>query len=94
MDINQLVGKCFYDVFESSKSIIKVDSVEIERKFGVESIILKGKSIKITEIGEEITLNCNKVYKIASICINELKEITLEEYKKKKFEFLYKVSKF
>lgn len=94
MDINQLVGKCFYDVFESSKSIIKVDSVEIERKFGVESIILKGKSIKITEIGEEITLNCNKVYKIASICINELKEITLGEYKKKKFEFLYKVSKF
>lgn len=94
MDINQLVGKCFYDVFESSKSIIKVDSVEIERKFGVENIILKGKSIKITEIGEEITLNCNKVYKIASICINELKEITLEEYKKKKFEFLYKVSKF
>lgn len=94
MDINQLVGKCFYDVFESSKSIIKVDSVEIERKFGVESIILKGKSIKITEIGEEITLNCNKVYKIASVCINELKEITLEEYKKKKFEFLYKVSKF
>lgn len=94
MDINQLVGKCFYDVFESSKSIIKVDSVDIERKFGVESIILKGKSIKITEIGEEITLNCNKVYKIASICINELKEITLEEYKKKKFEFLYKVSKF
>lgn len=94
MDINQLVGKCFYDVFESSKSIIKVDSVEIERKFGVESILLKGKSIKITEIGEEITLSCNKVYKIASVCIDELKEITLEEYKKKKFEFLYKVSKF
>ena len=94
MDINQLVGKCFYDVFESSKSIIKVDSVEIERKFGVESIILKGKSIKITEIGEEITLNCNKVYKIASICINELKEITLEEYNKKKSEFIDKVSKF
>lgn len=94
MDINQLVGKCFYDVFESSKSIIKVDSVEIERKFGVESILLKGKSIKITEIGEEITLSCNKVYKIASVCIDELKEITLEEYKKKKFEILYKVSKF
>lgn len=94
MDINQLVGKCFYDVFESSKSIIKVDSVEIERKFGVESILLKGKSIKITEIGEEITLSYNKVYKIASVCIDELKEITLEEYKKKKFEILYKVSKF
>ena len=94
MDINQLVGKCFYDVFESSKSIIKVDSVEIERKFGVESIILKGKSIKITEIGEEITLNCNKVYKIASVCIDELKEITLEEYNKEKSEFIDKVSKF
>lgn len=94
MDINQLVGKCFYDVFESSKSVIKVDSVEIERKFGVESIILKGKSIKITEIGEEITLNCNKVYKIASVCIDELKEITLEEYNKKKSEFIDKVSKF
>lgn len=94
MDINQLVGKCFYDVFESSKSIIKVDSVDIERKFGVESIILKGKSIKIMEIGEEITLNCNKVYKIASVCIDELKEITFEEYKKKKFEFFYKASNF
>lgn len=94
MDINQLVEKCFYDVFESSKSIIKVDSVEIERKFGVESILLKGKSIKITEIGEEITLNCNKVYKIASVCIDELKEITLEEYNKKKSEFIDKVSKF
>lgn len=94
MDINQLVGKCFYDVFESSKSIIKVDSVDIERKFGVESILLKGKSIKIMEIGEGITLNCNKVYKIASVCIDELKEITLEEYNKKKSEFIDKVSKF
>lgn len=94
MDINQLVGKCFYDVFESSKSIIKVDSVDFERKFGVESILLKGKSIKIMEIEEEITLNCNKVYKIASVCIDELKEITLEEYNKKKAEFIDKVSKF
>ena len=46
------------------------------------------------EIGEEITLNCNKVYKIASVCIDELKEITFEEYKKKKFEFFYKASNF
>lgn len=94
MEINQLIGKYFYDEFESVQTIVKVDSVEIERKFGVENH-LKGNVISVKEFkGEEITLNRTKVYKIASDCIDELKEITPEEYDKKKSEFLDRFSKF
>lgn len=95
MEINQLIGKYFYDEFESVQTIVKVDSVEIERKFGVENHLLKGNVISVKEFkGEEITLNRTKVYKIASDCIDELKEITPEEYDKKKSEFLDRFSKF
>lgn len=95
MEINQLIGKYFYDEFESVQAIIKVDSVEVETKFGIESYLLKGDIISVKEFkGEEITLNRTKVYKIASDCIDELKEITLEEYNKKKSEFLDRFSNF
>lgn len=94
-NLNQLVGKYFYDEFESVQAVIKVDSVEIERKFGVENYLLKGSVTSVKEFkGEEISLNRTKVYKIASACIGELKEITLEEYNKKKSEFIDRFSKF
>lgn len=97
-NFNSLVGKILFDKYESTEAVIVVESVTVKqvKAYGTEheGVILYGNVVLFSQTSDTVSIEKQRKYIVASKCIDELKEITKEEYDKKIAEFFKKYSEF